>query len=192
MTMRGDIPETLKKLAVPIESLVLYPGNARKHNYDVIRESMSMHGQYRPVVVRSGSNEVLAGNGTVEVAKEFGWTHVAATFVDVDDDTARRIVLVDNRSNDLAAYDDNALVQLLQGLEEDFDGTGYDADDLAKLLEDVDAAGAPGSADLLDEPDEDNYASQYAVMVTCRDETHQEEVFDALTALGYTVKPVSV
>jgi hypothetical protein len=50
-----------------------------------------------------------------------------------DEDTAARIVLVDNRSNDLAAYDDHALLDLLQSLP-DLAGTGFDGDSLDELL----------------------------------------------------------
>ena len=37
---------------VAIDSVKPYPGNARTHNLDVIRESLRANGQYRPVVVR--------------------------------------------------------------------------------------------------------------------------------------------
>jgi DNA modification methylase len=77
---------------------------------------------------------VLAGNHTLEAARQLGWEEIAATYVDVDDDQAARIVLVDNRTNDLAGYDDSELVALLEQLDGDFEGTGYDPGDLDALL----------------------------------------------------------
>lgn len=57
-------------------------------------------------------------------------------WVDVDDDRALRILLADNRTNDLASYDDTVLASLLSDLANtsDLTGTGYDGDDLDQLI----------------------------------------------------------
>ena len=150
------IPPTLAALKVPVAGLKPYDENPRRGNLDVIVESLTHHGQYRPIVVRAKTFEVLAGNHTLAAAKELGWTEIAATFVECTDDQAARIVLVDNRSADLGAYDDEVLAHLLAGLP-DLDGTGFDADDLATLLalndpqmpsDDLDAVLAEGDQDL--------------------------------------------
>jgi hypothetical protein len=52
--------------------------------------------------------------------------------VDVDEDQAARIVAADNRTSDLAEYDERLLLELLAELP-DLDGTGYDPGDLAEL-----------------------------------------------------------
>lgn len=127
------IPETLAPLAVPVASLREYRDNPRRGDVETIKRSLAAHGQYRPVVVNARTGEVLAGNHTLRAARELGWTEIAATFVDVDDDTAARIVLVDNRSNDLAAYDDEQLSRLLESLPT-LDDTGFTSSDLEQLL----------------------------------------------------------
>jgi DNA modification methylase len=127
------IPDTLAALTVPIASLTEYEGNPRRGNLDAIRQSLEHHGQYRPVVVRTQTREVLAGNHTLRAARELGWQEIAATFVDVDDQQAKQIVLTDNRTNDLASYDDAALVELLQSLPS-LDGTGFDDRALRVLI----------------------------------------------------------
>lgn len=129
----NTIPPTLDALRVPITGLVPYGDNPRRGNTDVIVDSLKRHGQYRPIVVRAKTFEVLAGNHTLAAARELGWTEIAATFIDCTDDEAARIVLVDNRAADLGHYDDQVLADLLNGLAGDLDGTGYDADDLAAL-----------------------------------------------------------
>lgn len=128
-----SIPSTLEALTVPVSGLVPYGANPRRGSIDVIRESLTRHGQYRPIVVRAKTFEVLAGNHTLAAAKELGWSEIAATFVDCTDDEAARIVLVDNRAADLGTYDDEVLAELLSSLP-DLEGTGFDADDLATLL----------------------------------------------------------
>ncbi len=128
------IPDTLAELKVPIAGLKLYGKNPRRGNVAAIAESLAAHGQYRPIVVRQGTNEVLAGNHTLRAAWQLGWVEIAATFVAVDDETAARIVLVDNRASDLGTYDDGALAELLAGLP-GLEGTGYDQHDLDRLLD---------------------------------------------------------
>jgi DNA modification methylase len=139
------IPATLEALRVPVNSLVPYGKNPRKGSVPTIVASLRANGQYRPIVVRNGTNEVLAGNHTLLAARELGWPEIAATFVDCDDEQAARIVLVDNRSNDLATYDDDVLAELLSGLS-DLGGTGYAQADLDALLASI----GPGPAALTD------------------------------------------
>lgn len=140
------IPDTLDALRVPVSSLSGFERNPRRGDVEKIKESLRRNGQYRPVVVNRGTltgraDEVLAGNHTVEAARQLGWDEIAATFVDVGEEDARRIVLVDNRSNDTATYDDDLLAEILGSLS-DLEGTGYDEDDLAHLL--GEAGGSPG------------------------------------------------
>lgn len=133
MTETARIPPTLAELKVPINGLTPYSENPRRGNIEVIVESLARHGQYRPIVVRAKTFEVLAGNHTLLAARELGWTEIAATFVEVSDDEAARIVLVDNRAADLGGYDDRVLAALLESLD-DLTGTGFTDDDLETLL----------------------------------------------------------
>lgn len=151
------IPDTLDALRVPIDGLVPYGRNPRKGNVDVIVESLSRHGQYRPIVVRAKTFEVLAGNHTLAAAKQLGWSEIAATFVECTDDEAARIVLVDNRAADLGTYDDEVLAELLASLGDDTGGTGFDADDvdfLKALQADHGDGGAGDLGAALNEADE--------------------------------------
>ena len=131
-----SIPETLAALTVPIDELKPYGKNPRRGNVALIAESLQQNGQYRPVVANRRTSEVLAGNHTVAAARSLGWSDLAVTWVDVDDEAAARIALVDNRASDLAGFDDQVLADLLQELP-DLAGTGYSDDDLADLLSKV-------------------------------------------------------
>src|SRR5690349_18978820 len=123
------IPETLHALAVPIDDLQPYYKNARTHATELLDGSLRQHGQYRPIVVNRGTltgrvNEIAAGNGTWAQAKALGWEHIAVTFIDVSEDSLARIVLVDNKANDEAGYDERLLAELLGSLP-DLAGTGF-------------------------------------------------------------------
>lgn len=136
MTDASHSPIRHSNLNAPIADLKPYGSNPRRGNVAVIAESLKAHGQYRPIVVRADTNEVLAGNHTLAAAKELGWTDLAVTYVDVDDEQAARIVLVDNRSADLGSYDDQVLLDLLASLDAGggLGGTGYTGDDLDDLM----------------------------------------------------------
>jgi len=160
MTERAELPELL----VEIDSVEPYPDNPRVGDVRTIARSLEANGQYRPIVVNKRTNEILAGNHTWKAAKYLGWATIAATFVDVDDDTARRIVLVDNRANDLARYEDDSLLEMLQSIVDDgleLIGTGYSEDDIAKLLET-----SPTSFEPVD-PDEQPRIDQRAPLGPC-------------------------
>jgi hypothetical protein len=121
---------------VPVASLTPYPGNPRRGDVDAIRESLRTNGQFRPIVVNRPTMQVLAGNHTLRAAKKLGWTEIAVTYVDVDDERAKRIVLADNRTNDLAGYDPAELVSLLTDLPS-LEGTGYHQAALDELLDEL-------------------------------------------------------
>src|SRR5688500_5722990 len=130
----SPVAPTIECLAVPIADLRPHPDNPRRGDVEAIKNSLERNSQYRPIVVNRPTMDVLAGNHTLRAAEELGWVQIAATFVEVDDEQARRILLVDNRSNDLAGYDTQELVKLLSELE-GLEGTGYDEDALGELLD---------------------------------------------------------
>lgn len=121
---------------VPIKTLVPFDGNAREGDIGAIAESLKHLGQYRPVVARRGTNEILVGNHTWRAAKHLGWKNIAVAWVDVDDDQAARIVLIDNKTSDQSSYDDSSLLALLTNVS-NLDGTGYTPEDLDDLLNDI-------------------------------------------------------
>lgn len=134
------IHEAIAHLAVDVESLHPHPRNVRQGDVGAISESLRQHGQYRPVIVQRSTSFILAGNHTWKAAKSLGWQKIAAQVLDVDDDAALRIMLIDNRANDLAMYDDRQLADLLKELtntDQGLVGTGYSADLLDDLIKDI-------------------------------------------------------
>jgi ParB-like nuclease domain len=135
------IVDSLLPLAVPIGDLTRYHRNPRRGDVSAVAESLKIHGQFKPIVVNRGTltgrpNEILAGNHTWDAARERGWDQIAVSWVDVDDDAAAKIVIVDNRTSDLAGYDTELLADILSGLP-DLDGTGYDQDAVDDLLDSI-------------------------------------------------------
>jgi ParB-like chromosome segregation protein Spo0J len=121
---------------VPVETLHEYADNPRVGNVSAIAESLRVSGQFRPIVVRKETSEVLAGNHTLKAARSLGWKTIRVTYVEgITDEQATKIVLADNRYSDLAAYDNESLGLLLASLDGDYVGTGYDLEAVENLIE---------------------------------------------------------
>ena len=134
--MKGDL-ETEK---VAIDAVRPHPKNVRQGDIGAICESLTAHGQYRAIVAQRTTGHILAGNHTWKAAKQLGWSHITTHFIDCDDDAAMRILLADNRANDLAMYDQQALSELLIELNKTPDalvGTGYTTDFIDELCSDL-------------------------------------------------------
>jgi len=119
---------------VALITLKPYPNNPRKGNIDLIAKSLETYGQYKPITINKRTNEILAGNHTYEAAKKLGWTTIQATYIDADENTAAKIVLMDNKTSDAGGYDDAQLLGLLDSLG-DLNATGYTDKDLQELQE---------------------------------------------------------
>lgn len=141
---------------VRIDQLSPHPDNPRRGDVGAISESIDAHGFYGALIVQRSSNYILAGNHRLLAAQERGIAELPVLYVDVDDEEARRIVLIDNRANDLAEYDNDALVALLQELGGDLTGTGYAENDLAELIRRLDAGSVDPYAEWTGMPDYTN------------------------------------
>jgi ParB-like chromosome segregation protein Spo0J len=161
------IHESLLDLAVQLDVLTPDPENARVHtdrNLDSIAASLRAYGQRKPVVVQKREDEfvVRAGNGTVEAARRLGWDEIAAVVMDEDDVTAAAYGLADNRTAELASWDEGMLAKLLGRISseaDDYDpmNMGFEEREVIKLLAEFgDLSGGLADLDLSDLDDIDD------------------------------------
>ena len=174
----------------PISQLKFYPGNARRGDIDLIAESLERLGQYKPVVVNTDgkcpelADTILAGNHTVMAAQRLGGDEVDVHLVDLDADTAKRVVIVDNKANDEATYEVEELVNLLTELP-DLEATGFDRDELDAMLEALDDL----EAEVPDKP-KDPQPEGHNLLVECDSAEEQQRIKSRLLAEGVTVSEV--
>ena len=166
-----------------IAELKFYPGNARRGDIDLIAESLEKLGQYKPIVVNKDGT-ILAGNHTVMAAQRLGWETIDVHRVDVDDDTAKRIVIVDNKANDQSTYDVEDLVNLLTELPT-LEATGFTRDEVDQLLESLDDI----DADIPERPAEPT-PEGFNLLVECENAEEQARIKARLLAEGVTVGEV--
>lgn len=124
-----------------ITTLKTHPRNPRQGDIGAIHESINTNGFYGAIIVQRSTNFVLAGNHRLLALRQKQEKQIPVIYVDVDDTQAKRIMLVDNKTNDKASYDNDILAEILQGLVQESEfglkGTGYDESDLNQILKDL-------------------------------------------------------
>jgi len=138
---------------VPIDSIKAHPQNPRLGDVAAIAESLEVNGQYSPVVV--WGDTIVAGTHTWKAAKSLGWKQIAVTHFEGSEDEALRVLITDNRTSDIAVYNNELLLDLLKSLP-DLEGTGFDTefvDELDGLHSDT--SGGVSKPLIEDEPTDD-------------------------------------
>lgn len=135
------IGDTLKTEQVKLDSIALDPSNVRKHdarNLESIKASLMRFGQQKPVVV-DRHNLVIAGNGTVTAARALGWSHIDVVRTELTGVEATAYAIADNRTAELAEWDDDALTEQLVALQNDesidVEVTGWTDDEIEALVD---------------------------------------------------------
>jgi len=135
--------DSMKLERVRLSQVHLHPANPRLHNQrniDAIKASLVAYGQQKPIII-DRKNIVIAGNGTVTAARELKWKELLAQRTGLKEFSATAYLIADNRTSELAEWDDPVLAKLLKALgrESRFDpaALGYDPLEIEFLLEKV-------------------------------------------------------
>jgi site-specific DNA-methyltransferase (adenine-specific) len=172
----------MKAELVPIDSISLDPANLRRHperNLSSIVASLKRFGQQRPILV-DAAGIVRAGNGTLMAAKQLGYKEIEIVRSGLEGSEATAYAIADNRTAELAEWDDNALAETLSALqiedEELFEATGFDAKELdAMVLRDVEEDEVPEPpADPITKPGDLWILGEHRVL--CGDSTKADDV----------------
>ena len=144
--MQGETAQIAEKSQVqwvPLDSVHLNPENPRLNDPAVepVMQSIARFGFRVPIVVNRRTNLIEAGNTRWKAAQRMGLTEIPVIFADDDEVTALAFALADNRTAEIAAWDEQALAELLQRLEEEqaLVYSGFTEDDLGSLLAKLDA-----------------------------------------------------
>jgi PII-like signaling protein len=118
-----------------------HPDNPRRGDVGIIVDSLKVNGFYGAIVVQQSTGFILAGNHRFLAAIQENATEIPVIYVDVDDDEAKRIVLVDNKTSDAAEYDNALLAAMLTEMmqtESRLSGTGYSDADAQFIFDAID------------------------------------------------------
>lgn len=169
----------------PVADLIEHPRNPRNGNVESIAQSIDANGFYGAVYVQRSSGYVVAGNHRMKAAVREGMSHVPVIWLDVDDATAIRILLADNRTNDQAGYLESVLAELLaeQRASDNLIGTGYDDNDVDKLLAQLEDTPLPEG-----DAEETTMNQMWGVIVECDTEEQQGRLLESLDSEGFRVR----
>lgn len=173
--------EKLNVLRVPIDKLHPDPGNVRKHgekNLTAIKASLLRFGQQKPIVI-DAKNIVRAGNGTLEAAKTLGWSHIDCVMSDLVGSELAAFAIADNRTAELAEWDQDGLAKQLLALEQE----GFGLDDLG-----FHAFEPNISEDDLDKNEKPLDAENLKLVVECDNIDDLDDLFRELNDRGFRVK----
>ena len=175
----APIEAALSAVRVPIDQIEPDPRNARTHqsNLAAIVASFKEFGQDQSILVNQRNNKIVAGHGRLAAAQKLGWSHIAVVFVDLSDKDHLRRALADNRTAELAEWDDDLLAELLDEIDVDADdelATALLLDELRAEEEDAEEGAkeeAPGGHLAPD---------KFEVVIDCTDEEEQERWYKKL------------
>lgn len=124
--------------AAKLDELIEHPRNPRKGDDASVGESIDVNGFYGAIIAQRSTGHVLAGHTRRRALLKRGESTGPVLWVDVDDETALRVLLADNRTAELAAWDDELLAATLRdlvGTPLGIEGSGFDEAALAALLD---------------------------------------------------------
>ena len=178
-----------------VAELTQDPRNARSHdgkNIEAIKRSLQEFGQQKPIVI-DASGEVVAGNGTLAADVDLGWENIAVVETDLVGSSATAYAIADNRTAELAAWDDEALANTLEALRND---KGFDelvAGFSEQEIDDILAGGWSKDKSLLD-AEEYNEDKHEKYLIKIEGVAHADRdavrniIADALVENGYAYK----
>jgi len=176
---------------VPTSDLIPYARNARTHSDAQVAQiagSIQEFGFCNPVLI-DGQNGIIAGHGRVMAANLLKLQTVPCIRLDhLTDAQKRAYILADNRIALSSGWDEAMLANELQDLhadEIDLGLTGFDADELGKLL-------GLGEAEGDEEADEGLTVGpvEYRVVVITQGESDQSQLITELEQRGYKCQPL--
>jgi DNA modification methylase len=175
-------------MKVSIESVHPMQANARRHggrNLGAIKASLQRFGQQKPIVV-GPDGAILAGNGTWVAAKALGWPEIEITRSDLVGPEATAYAIADNRTAELAEWDDAILAEALAGLQSADEAlaaaTGFSPGEIERLMAQVRGITRQADADAIPDPPETAESTPGAVYrlgrhrVSCGDATRVDDV----------------
>jgi DNA modification methylase len=125
----------------PVEDLIPYANNARTHDdaqVTQIASSIKEFGFNNPILI-TADNSIIAGHGRLMAAKKLGIAEVPCIVLDHLTETQRKAyILADNRIAQNSGWDTTLLSVEFEALTADgidLAMLGFDADEIAKMLE---------------------------------------------------------
>jgi hypothetical protein len=169
-----------------------------EENISAIKGSLAKFGQQKPIVITKG-NVVVAGNGTLEAARELGWQDIAVVYSDLSGTEAIAFAIADNRTAEFGKWNKDILGKQLLGLSREGFGIASIGFDPKQWIRSGSIDLSNIGSDLADStvfepnlPPENESTSlpgtDFILRIMCEGEEQQQELFMELRDRGLKVK----
>jgi DNA modification methylase len=126
---------------VPITALKAWANNPRKNDQAVakVAQSIQRFGFGAPLLARKADGVLIAGHTRLKAATKLGLDKVPVRYLDLDPAEAHLLALADNKTAELAEWDEEVLGAVLADLKEQsvdlLEGTGFTDREVEQLIE---------------------------------------------------------
>lgn len=133
----------------PLKKLKPFQQNPRKNDMavDAVAKSLERFGAVAPIIVNQ-DYEICAGHTRYKAAMQIGRETFPVVVVDLKGDEFIGYNIADNKTGEIAEWDDKGLAVLIQGLnwnDFDMDSLGFDGNELKEIMGQLNFS--PGSLD---------------------------------------------
>jgi len=162
--------------------LISYVNNSRTHSDQQVQQvasSIKEFGFTNPILIDEDSG-IIAGHGRLMAAQKLGLDEVPTiTLEGLTEAQRKAYVIADNKLALNAGWDFETLKIEMESIAEDFDLRllGFDDQELANIID--------GLSDDDNQLKEESYSQVFNIVVNCKDEAHQERVYNELITKGY-------
>ena len=168
-----------------IEDIIPYENNPR-HNenaIDYVANSIKEFGFKVPIIIDK-ENVVVTGHTRLKASEKLGIKKVPVIMAsDLTEEQIKAFRIADNKVAQFSSWDMEKLELELEDINIDMCEFGFE--DLNMVIEDNEQ---------IDETTDThfNYKEQFGVIVMCKNEEEQEQIYNRLTEEGYECKVVAV
>lgn len=177
-------PEEPAAVWLALDQLVEWKDNPRR-NLEAIRavaKSIRTFGFGAPIVARKANNEIITGHTRFKAAKVLGLTRVPVRFMDLDEATAHKLAIADNKLGEISEWDEEKLNEQMIDLSlSEATMLGFEMAELGKMM---------GDDDKPKNTKQRLAGLEYKLVVKCADEQAQADLMDRLGLEGFEVSPL--
>lgn len=178
----------MKLVVMSVDDIKRYENNPRDNDsaVDAVAKSLHEFGWKQPIVVDS-DNTIIVGHTRYKAALSLGMTSVPVVVADdLTPEQARAYRIADNKTGEIADFDDELLeIEVRRLMDDDYDISqlGFNSDELEKLLGQFDVS--PTQAPELPDGDRSPYQQMTFTLHDSQADVVKEAIKKAIDAGGF-------
>lgn len=208
MAKKDETKKQARRLEMmPLRDITGAEKNPKKHAHDDISKSIGRFGYVEPVVLDERTNRLVAGHGRIQAlraARKKGeappqgveerdgewFVPVMRGWASRSDTEAQAYLVASTHLTTKGGWEDGELVEMLQALEAQaaLDGTGYNSDDIAGLIDSL--TDADEEAEKKPKAEHNDVGNVFQVLVEVSSEDSQADLIERLEREGFKCRPL--